>query len=363
MPFYAGLQDAPRRQVTRTIDGIERLRARLDAEIPPRNLESTLLLATWNIREFDSPRFGSRLTEAYYYLAEVINRFDLVAVQEVRRDLEALRRLADILGWPWRYLVTDTTEGAAGNDERIAFLYDSRKVRFGGLAGELVLPPLSDGTPVAQIARTPYIVGFRAGWTDFVLAAVHIRYGTDHALDPARVAEIRQVARFLRLRAQEREAWSQNLVVLGDFNIFNRGDETMTALTDEGWVVPPELQTIPGTNVARNKHYDQIALRPRRQRFETTGRAGVFDPFEVAFRLEDETEYEAAMGEAYRTKRTGEPRTKTERRAYYRQWRTHQISDHLPMWIEIRIDYSKEYLSGRRAEAEAPELSAPTRSG
>jgi hypothetical protein len=33
------------------------------------------------------------------------------------------------------------------------------------------------------------------------------------------------------------------------------------------------------------------------------------------------------------------------------------------MWIEIRIDYSKEYLSGRRAEAEAPELSAPTRSG
>ncbi|MEZ4849611.1 MAG: hypothetical protein R3B93_13535 [Bacteroidia bacterium] len=33
-------------------------------------------------------------------------------------------------------------EGSAGNMERMAFLYDTRKVTFGGLASEIVLPPM-----------------------------------------------------------------------------------------------------------------------------------------------------------------------------------------------------------------------------
>jgi hypothetical protein len=41
----------------------------------------------------------------------------------------------------WKYLLTDVTEGEPGNQERMAFLYDSRKVRFGGLAGEVMIPP------------------------------------------------------------------------------------------------------------------------------------------------------------------------------------------------------------------------------
>ena len=34
------------------------LRAQLDSEVPRRTLEHTLVLATWNIREFDSPAYG-----------------------------------------------------------------------------------------------------------------------------------------------------------------------------------------------------------------------------------------------------------------------------------------------------------------
>ena len=34
------------------------------------------------------------------------------------------------------------------------------------------------------------------------------------------------------------------------------------------------------------------------------------------------------------------------RRAYeYRDWRTHQISDHLPMWVEIETDFADAYLA------------------
>ncbi len=79
----------------------------------------------------------------------------------------------------------------------MAFLYDSRKVSFGGLAGELTLPPLElkdqNGKtvyhPVSQVARTPFMCGFQAGWTRFILATVHILYGKSTANDPLRVEE------------------------------------------------------------------------------------------------------------------------------------------------------------------------------
>ncbi|MCE7061965.1 hypothetical protein [Dyadobacter sp. CY343] len=37
----------------------------------------------------------------------------------------------------------------------------------------------------------------------------------------------------------------------------------------------------------------------RQDRFETSGQAGVFDFFETVYRKEDESVYEADMGEAY----------------------------------------------------------------
>jgi len=84
-------------------------------------------------------------------MPEIIDRFDLVALQKVRDDLRALDRLRDRLGHHWSYLVSDVTEGHAGNRERLAYLYDTRKVRFLGMAGELVLPPVEkDGKTVRR---------------------------------------------------------------------------------------------------------------------------------------------------------------------------------------------------------------------
>ncbi|MCB0846062.1 MAG: endonuclease/exonuclease/phosphatase, partial [Bacteroidetes bacterium] len=111
----------------RTLDRLLTLRLHLDQQIPQRNLEDTLILGTWNIREFDSPSFGKRIDEAMLYIAEIVRRFDLVAIQEVRKDLSALNRLVELLGRDrWSYVFTDVTEGSAGNMERMAFLYDTR---------------------------------------------------------------------------------------------------------------------------------------------------------------------------------------------------------------------------------------------
>jgi endonuclease/exonuclease/phosphatase family metal-dependent hydrolase len=230
-------------------------------------MQSTLILGTWNVRELDSTTWGVRLPEAFAYIAEIVSRFDLVALQEVREDLGALNRLRARLGPTWEYVVSDVTEGTAGNGERLAYLFDRRKVQFLGIAGELVLPPVTgeDGekVPAAQVARTPLMAGFQAGCTKFLLATVHIIYGESRAEPVARVEEIEQVVKFLRRRTEQATEPLRNIVMLGDFNIFETTDKTFTAVTTAASRSPEEIQAIPGTNVPKNKKYDQIAYRAR----------------------------------------------------------------------------------------------------
>lgn len=348
MPYYYPLKKQPEDIRRRTAQGILKLREQLRQEVPPRTVSETLLLATWNIREFDSEKYGRRCEECFYYMAEIIDRFDLVAIQEVREDLWALDKLQDLLGGWWRYIVTDLTEGTSGNGERMAFLYDGRKVSFGGLAGEIVLPE-SKKERVLQFARTPFICGFRSGWTKFNLCTVHIYYGEAKADDPRRVQEIHDLAELLARRARSPKAQPagpdepasrprdpENLILLGDFNIFSRDDVTMKALTDAGFTVPEELQPLPGSNLDRSKHYDQIAYMARPFRFGTTGRAGVFDYYQSVFPKNDDATYASLMPEKYKT--AANPKR------YYNDWRTFQMSDHLVLWVELRTDFAPEYL-------------------
>jgi hypothetical protein len=348
MPFYYGISALSARERKRTIAGIGALRRGLVASgVPQRNLASTALVATWNIREFDSDRFGERIPESFYYIAEIVDHFDVVAIQEVREDLRGLKRLLAILGGWWKYVVTDVTIGSSGNGERLALVYDSRKISFSGLAGEIVLPDLK-GKPALQFARTPFVCGFKAGWSSFSLCTVHVYYGTDKKDDPRRVSEIRALAKVLAARGKadpRRISEPENLVLLGDFNIFSRNDVTFQALTKAGFTIPRELQSIPGTNVDKNKHYDQIAFMARPSRFDATGKAGVFDYYQYVFREDQQREYATLI------KATGGTKTG------YRQWRTHQMSDHLLMWCELKIDFSDAYLDelGRGKDVERPE--------
>ena len=108
-------------------EDLGRLRAALAAAIPARTA-SNLLIGTWNIRALgdltakwlagpkDSPK---RDWHAIACLAEVISRFDVVAVQESRRNPAALKQLLSSLGPHWEVIVSDATEGAAGNGERL----------------------------------------------------------------------------------------------------------------------------------------------------------------------------------------------------------------------------------------------------
>jgi endonuclease/exonuclease/phosphatase family metal-dependent hydrolase len=368
MPYYADLNPAgplsPEWESDedgrcRTIDNLLHLRQVFgeDEEAPPPRHSRSLILGTWNLREFDAPSWGRRLLESYAYIAEIVDRFDLVAIQEVR-SLDALERLRSRLGPHWSYLVSDVTSGKSGNQERLAFLYDTRKVRFLGMAGELVLPELrvkGKAIPSQQVARTPLMAAFQVGWTKFVLTTVHIIYGDKTAEPVARVEEIEQVAKFLRARTEDPAEEIHNLILLGDFNIFSATDKTMKALTEAGdFTIPEKILSIPGSNVTGEKKYDQIAYRARGGRFKATGRAGVFDYYRHVFREEDAATYrpyidcyiEERHAAGHKTPKA--PTSERTKNTQYKTWRTYQMSDHRPLWAEFEIDFSDDYLREAR---------------
>lgn len=444
-------------------------------DVPRKDLRKTLLLATWNIRDFGRPGgrgYGERTLESLMYIAEVISAFDLVALQELNADMGLFRRVVRLLGKSWDFIVTDVTEGASGNGERMAYVFDRRKVSFRGIAGEITLKPddLVDGgrlsrlplpegtkivaadgseTPVAdgsilslpddqklitgrQFARTPFLVSFQAGWFKFNLCTVHLLFGSGSEGLELRKQEIRKVGDFFRKRndrvmnRKREEAYdaferaegrrptnperadirkkvdpkhAETYVLLGDFNIVGPDDETFSALTDSGFRVPEELSGNP-TNMLGTKHYDQIAFLPKSGPFKVShSQAGVLDLFDVIYRaspddwnfvdppggaLPDDDgsdfsvyyplvkaeHYEginASLAETHDKKRNlkrdgttikrvvkGDPRSMGDKRLWYAsEWRTYHLSDHLPLWVALDIDFATGYLDDTIKQAGA----------
>jgi endonuclease/exonuclease/phosphatase family metal-dependent hydrolase len=358
MPFYYSI-DGRKESEQKIAKGLLRLKEAFDkTKQPKRTVTETLLLATWNIREFDSSKYGKRGKEPIFYIAEIISQFDLVAIQEVRDDLTALNMLMRYLGGWWKYLLTDVTQGRQGNRERMAFVYDSRKINFGGFATQVVIPPVAKAgkvlEPAKQLARTPFMVGFRVGWFNFTICTTHILYGEAVAENPDRIKEIEALAEFLAARAQEKYAWSKNMILLGDFNIFKPEDKTLQAITKQGFFVPAQIQKLP-SNIPQNKHYDQIAfIAPDIQDQLELCNAGVFNYYSYVYRPEDEEMYSEDMGKAYKENKEGKARDKAQRTRYYKDWRTFQMSDHLPLWIELQIDFGKQYLNKKIKKELAP---------
>lgn len=367
---YTGLQrDLAKEQgaAARCAERLLAIRERL-APIRARKSDASLLLATWNIRDFDSNKFGwgPRLSETFYYLAEMIACFDLVAVQEVNENLEPFRKLMRILGREWDYIVTDVTEGSGGNGERMAFVYNTEKVWFRKIAGEIVLP---DGQLVVsrkkvrakdqpdippttvetrqQFARSPFLVAFQSGWFRFSLCTVHIFYGDDSGDKlQQRIDEIRKLIGFFAKRQDnatpdtDHLGAPENYILLGDFNVVSPEHETMAALQDKGFKVPAEID---GEKVRKtgDHFYDQIAVRVKDKRFKVAG-GGLVQLFDDVFRDEDMATY-AAYVPSEDPEKEAKFKVKTLE-GRYRKWRTWQMSDHAPLWIEISTDFADDYL-------------------
>src|ERR671916_2325197 len=225
-PTFVATESPPEEVVA----DLARLRSALDEDLPAKALDRNLLIATWNVRAFsdltekwesseeDTPK---RDLNSLLSIAEIVSRFDVVAVQEAKDNLKALRHMLKVLGPNWGLSLTDVTEGAPGNAERMAFLFDTRRVQLSGLACELVVPQEQLGSIGSdalqrQFARTPYAVSFRSGTKTFILVTLHVLYGER---EEERVPELRAIADWLPEWGRDIKGWGHNLIAPGDVKI------------------------------------------------------------------------------------------------------------------------------------------------
>jgi exonuclease III len=217
--------------------------------------------------------------------------------------------------------MTDITLGTAGNDERMAFIFDNTRLQPSGLACELVVPPewldeIGEGALRRQFVRTPYAVSFRRNDATFILVTLHVDYG-DNSKD--RIPELKGIARWMAEWANRSNKWHHNLIVLGDFNIDRHGDELWNAFTSTGLTVPDDLNKVPRSIFADpekpilDKFYDQVAW--------FTSKSG-----KIALSID----YRGGGGFDFL------PNVYTET-GLTKNSISHRISDHYPLWVEFVV--------------------------
>lgn len=308
------------------LENLRLLSEDLDAKIPSKKLDKNVLIATWNIRAFgdltrewissggDSPK---RDLQSILCIAQILKRFDVIAIQEVKANIRALRDTLKLLGSHWSIILTDVNRGDSGNGERMAYLFDTRRVNLSGLACELVVPNewygrIEQGALHEQFVRTPYAVSFRSVNSTFILVTLHIKYGQSSA---ERVSELKGIAQWLAEWAGNLNAYDQNLIALGDFNIDARGDLLDSTFLSEGLYVPPALQNKEVTRSIFNhtKYYDQIAWFQDHQRLPNLSlsfvNAGNYDFVPLALKNQNLSK----LGLSW------------------------HISDHYPLWAEFAV--------------------------
>lgn len=333
----------------RIVRNLLSLKLSLDRSVATRRSDENLIVASWNIKEFGHT--SQRLPESYFYIAEVISRFDLVAIQEIKSGLQDLHIIMQLLGDDWGYMVNDITEGTEGNSERSCYIFNRSRVQLAGLAGELVLwDKLTEHSTLKQLKRTPYFTGFTAGWKTFALLNLHLHPGKDTKDLDIRRAEVTLLLDALAEKRSKDRLWSENIIIVGDFNFYtgSRLDEPTVKLIHEAGY--HEVQSLVGvdTNVSQTAAYDRLFLTSNEyftlgQNRKGQENGGVFNPFETVFTDEHASQYKQDMKAVYGgPANLDEPDTLLN---YYRRyWRRNQISDHLPIWIELITDSSPVFL-------------------
>ncbi len=237
----------------------------------------------------------------------------------------------------WRAIFSDYDTDSAGNRERLAFVYDERAVRFTGLAAEAGAPRKKTNTgdylPNLDFWRSPFIVSFETGDFDFIMMAVHVRWGSS---ETQRAKELAMLADWVDQRVKERMGWDKDIIVVGDFNIDSLTGPLYGAVCGKGLRMPEALAKQEfGSDLKKKKRYDQILHYPQYTK-AFSGFGGIVDFF---------------IDEAsIRTLYVDNPPDK--------QKFTYEMSDHLPLWVQLNTDTDAEKLDEIIAKGKARKAAA-----
>jgi len=298
---------------------IARLRKHKKTRAIPDREQNNILVATWNIANLGAQE---RRNNDRSIIAEIISWFDIVAIQECRENFGDLFDLHNKLPKSYRAIMSDSS----GNNERMAFLYDSKKLTILEEIGEIAFPPSQyKAVKLPGIKqtfngfdRTPYLAAFSAGNTSLMFVNVHLFFGDNKPESMARRSlETFAVAKWADMRRKSRFSFTRDMVALGDYNMpkSESGDPIFKALTKLGLELP-EHSTQIASNITSDANYDQIAFLPETTQHCFTGLKGVFD-YDTAI-------FPDLWQNGNNTKNF---------RAYLRYY----ISDHRPMWVQLSV--------------------------
>ena len=131
----------------------------------------------------------------------------------------------------------------------------------------------------------------------------------------------------------------------------------MNALENSGFFIPKDIKEHP-TNFGKEvKHYDQIAFNLHLEEGveilkKDVKHSGAFDFTQSVYRDEDYKEYIDVMPEKdlkekdpVTGKKKTEKRTGSAAKTYFHStYRIGQMSDHMPLWVELNVDFSEKYI-------------------
>jgi len=261
--------------------------------VPPVNVASgpTIRIASFNIQVFGN----TKASKPYVMreLAEIINQFDVVAIQEVRsKDTLLIPNFVQLVNQSGRRFdhVIGPRVGYTTSKEQYIFLFDTERVEVDRQSIYTVNDP--DGL----LHREPLVATFRTRGVDpdnaFTFTLVNMHTDPDVAAEEMDVlAEVYRVVR----RSSRGE---DDIILLGDFNVDDRHLGRLGQL-------PGILPLIAGvsTNTRQTKQYDNLIIH-QPSTTEYMGRSGVFD-----FMRHKNLSQSQAL----------------------------QVSDHFPVWAEFSI--------------------------
>lgn len=310
-------------EVTRLIQYKEKVHvdSKSNRHIPAVGQSGKVLIATWNIANLGVHK---RRDADCKIIAEILSWFEIIAIQEVADNLNDLSEVMKCLPTYFSLIFNDR----AGNDERAAYIYDTRRVSLGPKVGEVVIVESDRGhIKLPNISRTfdgfnrnPFLASFQIESTNLVIANCHLLYGKQSPVElkkesmEKRQLEAYALARWCDLRRKDKHAWSTNIIAVGDFNLpkVEKNDSILKALTKRGLKLPPHDTRIP-TNVSNTADYDQVTVVPGLIS-RITG-IGVFD-------------FDGALFEDIYEQSTP---------GYWRTCAKYYISDHRPLWFQFSL--------------------------
>jgi len=310
----------------------------------PRARSGRLLLASWNIANLGEQKRDPKDLEL---IAHLMSRFDLVAVQEVKSNLDHLEKIVDHMGKSYDWIVNDV----AGNQERLAFVFKKRKVKPGKLFAEIAIPEKDFPSHTVVVPykvkkqqrvdvfynlrftpfdRNPFIGTFETGAISFTLVNVHLYFGSfkeskkveERAKYARRVLEIYMLGKWAKSRAGSKTTYDRDIILLGDMNVPEMSDDDAAyqALLKSGLSPLDAHSKAGGSNLDGSKTYDQLAITPGAVKARTLG-YDVFD-FDNALFKNTWDELEQKHGA-----KNANPK--------FNKYVKFHISDHRPLWMEL----------------------------